>query len=232
MSIREMIEGLDHWISEQVSGYVRICPICFRKAEHCRFLCQRCASFAAQRQYRQWARFQEGIPVLSLYEWNERDHLFFQEYATSLKGGGSAQIYESLASDMLALRAHLKKCAELTVKRKWVIVPAPRRSGALPDHAEELAFQIAKLARVSFLPCLKRRGEGSQKRKSLVSRWAQNSLELKVGRELANDQTLYIFVDDVITTGSTALLAYKSLGKPKHFEIWTLFNRPRLRGPN
>lgn len=34
-----------------------------------------------------------------------------------------------------------------------------------------------------------------------------------------------IFVDDVVTTGQTALAAYKALGKPDQFEVWSLIYR-------
>jgi predicted amidophosphoribosyltransferase len=34
-----------------------------------------------------------------------------------------------------------------------------------------------------------------------------------------------IFVDDVVTTGQTAKAAYKALGYPLHFEVWSLIYR-------
>ncbi|MBL7670156.1 MAG: hypothetical protein JNM39_06695 [Bdellovibrionaceae bacterium] len=39
----------------------------------------------------------------------------------------------------------------------------------------------------------------------------------------------YIFVDDIVTTGSTALSAWKALGKPQNFQVWCVATRPRLR---
>lgn len=41
----------------------------------------------------------------------------------------------------------------------------------------------------------------------------------------------FLFADDVITTGSTAIAAYMALGDPSDFEVWTMVNRPRLAAP-
>jgi len=43
-------------------------------------------------------------------------------------------------------------------------------------------------------------------------------------------QKTVVFVDDVITTGSTAMAAYIALGDPENFEVWTLAHRPKLAG--
>jgi predicted amidophosphoribosyltransferase len=40
----------------------------------------------------------------------------------------------------------------------------------------------------------------------------------------------FAFVDDVITSGSTAMAAYLALGDPDYFEAWTLVCRPKLAG--
>lgn len=230
MSLINGMSWLNDSISERISEAIRLCPICYRRSEQRRFLCGQCAAFVQRNRYRQWARFQDGIPVLSLFEWNERQHSFFHEYASSLKGGGSSLIYESIAADLLALRASLKKPATDGDLRQWAIVPAPG-AGGIRDHAEELAFQIAKLAGAQFLPCFERFGQQSQKSKSMSQRWAQPALQIRPGdHPPIMSGTVYIFIDDVITTGSTALFAHKCLGKPEHFEIWTIFNRPRLRG--
>lgn len=41
----------------------------------------------------------------------------------------------------------------------------------------------------------------------------------------------YIFIDDVVATGSTATAAWYALGKPEFFQIWSLAYRPRLAPP-
>jgi predicted amidophosphoribosyltransferase len=38
----------------------------------------------------------------------------------------------------------------------------------------------------------------------------------------------FVFVDDVVATGSTAKAVWLALGKPSLFHIWSLTYRPRL----
>ncbi len=222
---------MEFW--EQISSFVRVCPICYGKSDRHRILCPRCARFAEETRYRQWARYQNGIPILSLFEWTERAHNFFKAYASALKGGGPAPFYQTLAADLLTLRTQLRKPLEKTIRRPWVIVPAPGHVGGQRDHAEELAWQIAQLAGAKYLPCLERAYGGAQKKRNLAQRWSGSSIRIHERRKSELDgEMLYIFVDDVVTTGSTAAYAHISLGHPPHFEIWTLFNRPRLRALN
>lgn len=225
----ESLANFNNQFGQWLSGYVRVCPICYGKTDSTRFLCLTCERFAKLRQYKQWARVQDGTPILSLYRWTEREHEFFRLFAASLKGGGPQPIFEPFAAELLTLRAELRKPIEKTIGRPWLIVPAPGGGHGHRDHAEELAWNIAKLSRATYLPCLKRVGQGAQKTKSLAQRWSAQRLGLRGTAKLSAD-SLYIFVDDIVTTGSTAAYAYKCLGKPPHFEIWTLFNRPRLRG--
>jgi predicted amidophosphoribosyltransferase len=214
-----------------ISDKLRLCPICYHKAEPHRLLCSRCAHYGTRYRYRQWARWQGGVPILSLFEWSDNAHGFFQAYAAGLKGGGPAAIYRGLAADLLVLRAQLKKPQELSPCRPWTVIPVPGPGGWRRDHAEELAWQIAALSGARYMPCMRRISGKSQKRKKLGERWASAGVKLlpsMLGRD--ESETVYILVDDVITTGSTAENVHRLLGRPKNFEVWTLFNRPRLRG--
>lgn len=50
-------------------------------------------------------------------------------------------------------------------------------------------------------------------------------LEKDVEFSLSNKRPV-VFADDVLTTGFTALAAYKALGRPKNFQVWCMAWRP------
>jgi predicted amidophosphoribosyltransferase len=41
-------------------------------------------------------------------------------------------------------------------------------------------------------------------------------------------QGVLVFVDDVVTSGATAMAAFMALADPLKFEVWTIANRPKL----
>jgi predicted amidophosphoribosyltransferase len=72
----------------------------------------------------------------------------------------------------------------------------------------------------------------SQKSQDLAER-AECRFQLRVDRQtvqdlLASSPGPIVFVDDVITSGATAMAAYMALEDPSRFEVWTLANRPKL----
>jgi predicted amidophosphoribosyltransferase len=80
------------------------------------------------------------------------------------------------------------------------------------------------------LCCLARdKSSQSQKKKSRTQRfkvsleWAENFTPTDFRNQSAG-KTL-VFVDDVLTTGATARAAWKTLGKPRDFAVWTLAQR-------
>jgi predicted amidophosphoribosyltransferase len=85
------------------------------------------------------------------------------------------------------------------------------------------------------LPLLKRsRPELEQKALDRASR-QQVTMELADGvssrrlKQLSRKGWKFVFADDVFTTGATARAAWKALGEPKPFQIWTLSYRASLR---
>lgn len=110
-----------------------------------------------------------------------------------------------------------------------MFVPSPSRNGER-DHAIQLANSIAELTGATVYPCLVRVNQSTeQKNKSRKQRFgvsfafAENITARDFQTETEGKRV--IFVDDVLTTGATALSAWKTMGKPKDFAVWTLVQR-------
>lgn len=185
-----------------------------------------------------WVRFQSGRPILALYNWRDREHSVFQKFAHDLKGGGALPFFDRLAQEITEVRSRLYpnilgQNILFPTSRSFAgpiqFVPAPGRSRFVRDHAEELAFRLARIWGGDYCArALRRTSSAEQKHANLAMRSAVKRIDRGVVGIDINRPV--VFVDDVLTTGSTAEVAFRSLGRPEKFEIWTVFYRPRLRG--
>jgi len=117
----------------------------------------------------------------------------------------------------------------------WIVVPAPPSVPGKADHALLWAECLSETIGGHCLPLLKRsRPELEQKALDRASR-QQVTMELADGvssrrlKQLSRKGWKFVFADDVFTTGATARAAWKALGEPKPFQIWTLSYRASLR---
>ncbi len=169
------------------------------------------------------------FPVRTLCVWGEANSKVCRHLLLALKGGGPARIYAPFAVAMSELMAPIST-------HGTTIVPSPAQQNFdRPDHAEQLAKALAAVLSAEYWPCLGRMEGVAQKSRSFHERWGAERLKLKEGLDTktawgrASHSRRLIFVDDVITTGATASSAYRALGQPGNFEVWTIFRRPRLR---
>lgn len=58
-----------------------------------------------------------------------------------------------------------------------------------------------------------------------LSKLARRNRQFENIAELSSQSRNIIFVDDVVTTGATALAAYRALGRPRNFQVWCLASR-------
>lgn len=108
------------------------------------------------------------------------------------------------------------------------VVYPPSRSGA-KDHAYYFALYTARYLGGELVP-LKRdlvRGKLSQKKKEASERYEITFMrdeKFSVNPEDI-EQDIWLFVDDVLTTGATYLAVKKALGNPKFMYTWVLAKR-------
>jgi len=165
------------------------------------------------------------LEVQTLFHWIPGKQEVLSRLVRELKGTQGRKLWQVYAGEF-AKQVTLDKA----VKRKPILlIPAPSRKGE-KDHALLFAEALtAERPHIEIYNCLSRHSSGSQKKKSRSQRqrarveWAENftlpDFQAKaVGKKV-------IFIDDIVTTGSTAMAAWKALEKPRDFAVWALAQR-------
>lgn len=119
-------------------------------------------------------------------------------------------------------------CAEnkFIIPQQSLLVPAPAKSLYSLDHAGLFCKALSEVSGLPRMPLLMRTSSSvDQKMKNKIQR-RQIKIEIheKISRESVGPYHI-ILVDDVLTTGATALAAKQSLLGVKSFEVWALASR-------
>lgn len=168
----------------------------------------------------------ENIKVYSLLHWSEASSTLVAQLIYHLKGGGSSALVNHLT------RLFCLKHSILEKSNDCLFVPAPPKAeNRQKDHAQEWASSLTRALPIGFYfsPLLRERSR-SQKQ---LNQSERRALRLSYRRQrvlrwsrLLKSHTV-VFCDDIVTTGSTAQSAYKTLGKPSNFEVWCLAYRKK-----
>lgn len=205
--------------------YLRACAVCKMYFPPTNWLCSMCWK-TLEREYlcsENSYRIEKNHPHFHLLSWHEDNHQLIKLFIDSLKQGGPDFIFKRVGLEMFSRFLHFRLWDKKTTP---VFVPSPSRSKIKNDHAFRLAESLSFYFGGKVNSFLKREPNSlSQKRKS---KKARAFIQMKSERIVSVNQPI-VFVDDVLTTGSTARAAFQALNKPKKFFIFTLIWRRRVK---
>ena len=141
----------------------------------------------------------------------------------SAKGGQRKAVVKKIAESIIQFRSKFDLGEE-----QIILVPAARGYEKQSDHALELATALSLLTGFQVKDILRKSQKGEQKHKSNQERAKICVENIEKNTWSTDENTMYILVDDVVTTGSTALSSYIALKQPLYFEVWSLCYRPLL----
>lgn len=164
-----------------------------------------------------------GLKSWTLFQWHPNESDSVSRLILSLKKGRNRAAWGPYAKEFVRRFLLVNRIEG----KKVVFVPAPSRSISELDHAYWLAHALHQELGGHIWRGLRRdsdrhqresdRGERALLRFSLIenSTWPQT----------IESQTLWIFVDDIVTTGATARAVHNTLGRPENFMVWALARR-------
>jgi predicted amidophosphoribosyltransferase len=141
--------------------------------------------------------------------------------------GEEPLFHPNMWAELLLQRQIFPQLETLRLAGAEIVCP-PSKTGR-PDHAYRMAKLLAEKLDLEFVPealkLVERQRSGiSQKDLDRVGR-EQIRYEAPEKNSLSDN---IVFVDDILTTGSTARAAYIALGKPSRFRVFVWAYRPLI----
>jgi len=150
--------------------------------------------------------------VRSLFSWDQHSPKGLTDLVYGLKGIEDSQAWLEIALWMI-------RKFSFRLERP-VFVPVP---GTRPNHAYGLAAALSRVMGHPVQDALVK--VNSRRQKDLGREERRNVRFVLRSGHLCTDYRSVIIVDDVVTTGATAMAAYQALLRPKHCEVWCLMDR-------
>ncbi len=222
-----MLSCLKRWLkASDIRRWVRGCAVCSRVYTPMDWLCTSC--FKQLKKFylppKDMIRVQNEWGHFRLLDWTENNNFFVRSFLKSLKKNAPWFLFRKLSYELFCRIVQVRSFPSDTL-----LIPAPPEKEGLKDHAFRLAFGLSELTGFEVRTPLirdQKAGTSPQKQKTKRER-IKTHLRLKEPFSARH----CIFVDDVLTTGSTAYAAYKALQQPEFFMICTLVFRPLFFNP-
>lgn len=201
-------------------GWLRFCGACGRPWGHVDMYCESCWQGL-------WELKKPSINILpmgqihfSLFSWKKE--LRLKNLVYSLKQGGCKKGFERLAWEM-----SFQIDKKIGLKDKYLVfVPAPPKLKQSHDHAYELANALCKIWGGELWQPFCRKDDKSQKKMSRPERMKTEYEYCDKMKPKRIQLKTIVFVDDVLTTGSSAKAALLHLEKFSKTMVWTVVRRP------
>jgi predicted amidophosphoribosyltransferase len=211
---------------DSILRWLRSCACCQSFLPPIDLVCKECEARVSLNRDRV-LRSGYPFPVYSLFEWSEESAALIKPLIYGMKGGYAYRSAHLLTSELIF---------KLSATRQGIhtprfVYPGSSSHRKRHDHAWLLAHLLAEQWRVEAPLRLEfeSKAEGNQKLRSQEER-SKRRFQLPEGLSPLRTNERWVFVDDVITSGSTAMAAFMALGDPEEFEVWALACRPKLAG--
>ena len=206
---------------EKISFWFRNCCVCRLAVPPVTWLCAGCwqqlRSFYLHPE--DMIREQGGLTHARLFDWGEENDFFARLFLNSLKKRKLGFIFESLAKDFLHRFLQVRDLPPNTL-----FVPAPAsHQNKLKNHALSICHSLSHVVGMdSQNPLLILNHMDSKQVQKRKNKKERRKINFGVQESFSVEKRPLVFVDDILTTGATARSAWKALGKPKDFMIFTL----------
>ena len=201
---------------EVMNFFWKACPICQLPKWQNSFLCTQCCKLIGPPNIE--SQQIQGMQVYSFYRWTHINHGPLSRLVYALKGGESLSALDIFFTENIGL--HLKFAIQNL--STFSLVPSPSKRPGVRDHSLALTEAVAHKIHCPIKNILLREDLSSQRNLSRKERFHRR-MTLEPGVSCPSQ---VLFVDDVLTTGSTAKAAYEALGRPKNFKVLCFVERP------
>lgn len=154
-----------------------------------------------------------------LIDWDEENNRWIQSIVQSLKGNYNSPLFQVIAKEFLF---RFQQIPSMFKDFPFCFVPCPSKN-LEKDHSFYLAQSFSKLTSLPMVECLKHPKKATTQKQKLKHSRIQKKL-IRLDNKIPSHHSI-VFVDDILTTGATAIAAKSALKSKCIFSTWSIFWR-------